>query len=565
MAGPVPIAHAVRKYRLKRDVSAIQGLAMPQLFHTPRFSPLSYTGGTLPGAKMYFWEVASSTPKVIYTTIDADAQLDNPVIADAAGMFPAVWFDGDADVEVTDSDGVEIMPRERIQDGAMDADEIGEAIFPTSTTESAAGVTPVNHLYPPGDVRRYLVAGTDITIAWQRAINWAQTCGGTALVPEGNWTSGTVSIDGRDFRICIRGTITAESYIPENGAVISSFADDGSNQSLLNSIYGPGVQSVRSNVTGSLEGVRIDFEGGKLISSAASIRGIHITGFTRACRITGGRFHGFVGAGILLNGSWSFSIIGNDINGDSSSPGGNAIALGISGAGTNGGGATVVNAAFIAGNECRNHSAGIRYDSGAGTSFTGNTMELNAFGFRSQNAKGFNFCGNYVEANSSANVLLGGTNGTDFVIGSVFAGNLFNASTGLNFNLQGTQDCSFGPNRFSGSQTKLYQINSGVGVHVSGNVVRVPDLTATYFGNPNELNTDTNWVHRTDASQYRIQSPAVSATKELKTATGSLVGFFGADPVAKRTVTGSRGGNAALADLLTELAALGLITDSTSA
>jgi hypothetical protein len=41
-------------------------------------------------------------------------------------------------------------------------------------------------------------------------------------------------------------------------------------------------------------------------------------------------------------------------------------------------------------------------------------------------------------------------------------------------------------------------------------------------------------------------------------------GFFGATPIAKPTVTGSRGGNAALASLCTELANLGLLTDSTS-
>lgn len=44
-----------------------------------------------------------------------------------------------------------------------------------------------------------------------------------------------------------------------------------------------------------------------------------------------------------------------------------------------------------------------------------------------------------------------------------------------------------------------------------------------------------------------------------------LVGFNGAAPLAKPTVVGSRGGNAALASLLTALASYGLITDSTSA
>jgi len=43
------------------------------------------------------------------------------------------------------------------------------------------------------------------------------------------------------------------------------------------------------------------------------------------------------------------------------------------------------------------------------------------------------------------------------------------------------------------------------------------------------------------------------------------IGFFGGTTTAKPTVTGSRGGNAALASLLTALATLGLLTDSTTA
>lgn len=49
------------------------------------------------------------------------------------------------------------------------------------------------------------------------------------------------------------------------------------------------------------------------------------------------------------------------------------------------------------------------------------------------------------------------------------------------------------------------------------------------------------------------------------TLTGTTAGFFGAAPASKPTVTGSRGGNAAVASALTALATLGLITDSTTA
>lgn len=45
---------------------------------------------------------------------------------------------------------------------------------------------------------------------------------------------------------------------------------------------------------------------------------------------------------------------------------------------------------------------------------------------------------------------------------------------------------------------------------------------------------------------------------------GSNIGFYGNAPQPRPTVSGSRAGNAALADLLAELANLGLITDTTT-
>ena len=59
-----------------------------------------------------------------------------------------------------------------------------------------------------------------------------------------------------------------------------------------------------------------------------------------------------------------------------------------------------------------------------------------------------------------------------------------------------------------------------------------------------------------------------SGTTEVKNALahqGSTLGFYNTTPTTKPTITGSRGDNAALADLLTKLAGLGLLTDSTTA
>ena len=46
--------------------------------------------------------------------------------------------------------------------------------------------------------------------------------------------------------------------------------------------------------------------------------------------------------------------------------------------------------------------------------------------------------------------------------------------------------------------------------------------------------------------------------------TGQKIGFLGANPTTKSSVTGSRNGNTALASLITALSAYGLLTDSTT-
>lgn len=66
--------------------------------------------------------------------------------------------------------------------------------------------------------------------------------------------------------------------------------------------------------------------------------------------------------------------------------------------------------------------------------------------------------------------------------------------------------------------------------------------------------TTINMSIRTNRGDVRLMSSALDK-----------LGFHGSTPVAKQTVTGSRGGNDALADLLTKLANLGLITNSTTA
>lgn len=81
------------------------------------------------------------------------------------------------------------------------------------------------------------------------------------------------------------------------------------------------------------------------------------------------------------------------------------------------------------------------------------------------------------------------------------------------------------------------------------------------------------WGDGTNARDARIyrEGPAALRTDGKFTIgsiffhAGSLVGFYGAAPTNQPTVSGSRADGTALASLLTALATLGLITDSTTA
>ncbi len=98
----------------------------------------------------------------------------------------------------------------------------------------------------------------------------------------------------------------------------------------------------------------------------------------------------------------------------------------------------------------------------------------------------------------------------------------------------------------------------------TGYASRDPNTTYFDLGGGNFVLLDSTVEHmRIEVLGDINIGTSVPGAMKLGTSTSTL-GLFGATPVAKPTITGSRGGNAALADLLTKLATLGLLVDSTS-
>ena len=118
--------------------------------------------------------------------------------------------------------------------------------------------------------------------------------------------------------------------------------------------------------------------------------------------------------------------------------------------------------------------------------------------------------------------------------------------------------------------TELIKLNgSGTSGNASTGYIAFYDSNTTtrrgFIGDVSSANTDiylradTSALHLGDSTSGDVIVLSSGGTKIL-----GNVGFYNTTPIAKQTVTGSRGGNAALASLLTALASHGLITDSTT-
>lgn len=65
---------------------------MPALFTLPKQVPLSSAGLLLPGAKLYFYQTGTTTDQAVYQDVGLSAAHTNPVVADAAGVFAAIYL-----------------------------------------------------------------------------------------------------------------------------------------------------------------------------------------------------------------------------------------------------------------------------------------------------------------------------------------------------------------------------------------------------------------------------------------------------------------------------------------
>jgi hypothetical protein len=184
-----------------------------QIYQLP--AAVLFSGGVLaPGWYVEFYATGTTTPVDVYTTSALNVAHDWPVEAGADGVLPVIYLNSQVAYKtlVYDQNDV-IQPgygADPVNDSVLSQSIIGALLYPLSTAEIAAGVTPTNYTIPSHDVigradpRRYGAIGdnsTDCTAAYEDAIAVATVARCPVLIPVGEYRNTGL-------------TLSSGSYIP---------------------------------------------------------------------------------------------------------------------------------------------------------------------------------------------------------------------------------------------------------------------------------------------------------------------------------------------------------------
>ena len=87
---------------------------MANRFNNPVPQYLDNSGNVLAGGKLYLYESASNTFKTLFNASNKQTQIANPVVFDASGRTPEIFFEGTARAILTNSDDVQIWDRDPV-------------------------------------------------------------------------------------------------------------------------------------------------------------------------------------------------------------------------------------------------------------------------------------------------------------------------------------------------------------------------------------------------------------------------------------------------------------------
>ena len=216
---------------------------MARISPVPRLQFFDDNGDPLVGGKLYTYAAGTVTPLATYTDAGGGTEHTNPIILDSRGEV-SLWLGSSLyDFVIHNADDELIYTADDISSQATVADltaanitfsvtngpsgtvqnALDGLIFERTAEEIAAGVTPTNYYYAPGNVKRYGASGngSDATSAFQQAASIiTTTSGGTVItVPRGDYLITDWDLSGKKGIFLICDSKTAYAVIKITGKI----------------------------------------------------------------------------------------------------------------------------------------------------------------------------------------------------------------------------------------------------------------------------------------------------------------------------------------------------------
>lgn len=134
-------------------------------FFPPQFVLVNSAGRPYTGATAHFYAAGTETPITIYSDSALAVPHTNPVTADAAGAFPAIFIDpagSDFKVRFKTSGSVLIRETDNLPANSLTAHLVGATLWRRTPREISGGIVPTDYAKSPSDgydVRRSGAAG----------------------------------------------------------------------------------------------------------------------------------------------------------------------------------------------------------------------------------------------------------------------------------------------------------------------------------------------------------------------------------------------------------------------
>lgn len=186
------------------------------------------------GAKAHFYKSGTSTEITTYSDPSYSTAHANPVLSVAGGLFPAVYVNPSVNstykMVITDADGVSLYSEDNIPAMGFTQADIGAVLYPTTSTETSASITPSDNSYPSGNIWRYGATGDGTTDDTDAFANMLKSGAPVLILENGVFSiSGnqTLSKDGTRL-ICRNATLKLrdETGISDGEGLLNVSADD---------------------------------------------------------------------------------------------------------------------------------------------------------------------------------------------------------------------------------------------------------------------------------------------------------------------------------------------------